>query len=346
VVVARWLSVAGVIGAVACNTYDPSLAGQDHDAHTAGTAGEGGSGGVPPGDDAHGGAAGVGGDNASGGGGTSTPPDANAGGGGSQEPPDGHTGSDGPPLVDAPKDTPVTLADAGPDVGVVVDVRAEPPPVRDATVTDTLVVGESMIDDMEDPDEAILSTDGRHGAWFVLNDGSDGGVQAPAMGAPFDMTAIPGGRGASMYAVHTSGHGFTTWSPLIGFWLNKLPSAFKQLYDASRYNAITFYARTSPSDASNFSAQVRVQFPDRDTDPDGQVCTADGSKGCSDHFGKTILLTSEWVKYTVRFSSLQQAGFGAQAASFDAAHLYGIQFQFALGSTFDCWIDDIAFAAL
>jgi hypothetical protein len=255
-------------------------------------------------------------------------------------------GTDAPPIVDASKDTVVTMSDAGPETGSVVDARTDVPALRDAPVVDTPTVGESLIDDMEDPDDAILAVEGRRGAWFVLNDGSDGGVQAPAMGMMFNMTAIPGGRGTSMYAAHTSGHGFTTWSPLIGFWLNKLPSQYKQLYDASRYNAITFWAKTSGADASSFSATVRVQFPDKDTDPDGQVCTADGSLGCSDHFGKTIVLTPDWVKYTIRFTSLQQAGFGAPAPSFDAAHAYGVEFQFQLGSTFDCWIDDIAFASL
>jgi hypothetical protein len=224
-------------------------------------------------------------------------------------------------------------------------VRSEPPSTRDVTIVDSPVGGDSLIDDMEDPDDAILVADGRRGAWFVLNDGTDGGVQVPAMGERFDMTAIPGGRNASTYAAHTSGQGFNAWSPLIGFWLNKQPSAFKQLYDASRYNAITFWARTTASDAAKFSASVRVQFPDRDTDPDGQVCTADGSLGCSDHYGRTIVLSTTWTKYTIRFNQLQQAGFGQPASGFDAAHLYGIEFQFALGSTFDCWIDDIAFTS-
>jgi hypothetical protein len=325
--VSRWFCVAGVLGAIACNAYDETLAGQGQDAHAPSTAtGTGGTGIAPPGDGARGGTGGVGGDGTSG---TDSP-----------------TASDAP-IADAPKDAPGTMVDAGHDVGTVLDAQAEPPPtMRDATVTDAPILVESMIDDMEDPDDAILMLDGRRGAWFVLNDGTDGGVQVPAMGTPFNMTSIPGGRGASTYAAHTSGQGFVSWSPLIGFWLRKSPSAFKQLYDASRYNAITFWAKTSRPDSARFSAFVRVQLPDKNTDPDGQVCTADGSLGCSDHFGKTIELMPDWVKYTIRFNTLTQAGFGNPAPSLDAAHVYGIEFQFTLGSSFDFWIDDIAFVSL
>jgi hypothetical protein len=340
VVVRWWFCVAGVLGAAACNTYDASTPGQDRDAYpSSSVGGSSGAGVIPATSVGSGGVV----DDASGGGGATG---WDSGSGGAAEPPDSQPGLDATPSFDAGKDAPVTMADTGPETGTVVDARSEPAPGRDVTVIDAPIPTESLIDDMEDADDAILAVDGRRGAWFVLNDGTPGGVQVPAMGTPFTMTAIPGGRGTSMYAVHTSGHGFTTWSALIGFWVNKLPSAYKQLYDASRWNAITFWAKTSGADASTFSAAVRVQFPDKDTDPDGQVCTADGSLGCSDHFGKTILLTTDWQKYTIRFSSLQQAGFGAPAPSFDAAHLYGVEFQFPLGSTFDCWIDDIAFASL
>jgi hypothetical protein len=343
---ARWLGIAALATAFACNAYDESLAGHERDAGTTTTltTASGGGAGVMPSTGSQGGAGGFVQDASGGGGGTTTSSDATTTEDVAARP-DSPSTTDAASNVDAPHDTPGPVVDSGTDVGQTVDVRSEPPPaVRDAKV-DAPAVGDSMIDDMEDPDDAILVTDGRRGAWFVLNDGSDGGVQVPAMGAPFDMTAIPGGRGASAYAAHTSGQGFTTWSPLVGFWLNKAPSAFKQLYDASRYNAITFWARTSASDAAKFSASVRVQFPDRDTDPDGQVCTADGSLGCSDHYGRNVVLTSDWVKYTIRFSQLQQAGFGQPAGGFDAAHMYGVEFQFALGSAFDCWIDDIAFAA-
>ena len=193
-----------------------------------------------------------------------------------------------------------------------------------------------MIDDMEDGDDSILPVHGRRGSWFILNDGTAGAQQAPT-GTPFTMSAIAGGRGASLYAARTSGQGFKSWSPLFGFWLNKLPAGLKQPYDASPYAGITFWAK------SDTSQLVRVQLPDKDTDPDGQVCVGAGTGGCSDHFGKTIVVTPQWVKYTVLFSQLSQAGWGRKAASFDPSTAYGIEFQFQLLAAFDCWIDDIAF---
>jgi hypothetical protein len=330
---ARCFYIASAIALAACNTYDPSLAsGPEHDATSSGGA-PGTSVGTPPSTSGSGGTGGATAGGSTGGAGTTS---------------DAQTGTPDVVTSDGMQSTPDTGAPdvvVPPSEGGPIDARSEPT-VDARPIVDAGPIVESMIDDMEDPDDAILVADGRRGAWFVLNDGTDGGVQSPATGALFTMTAIPGGRGASMYAAHTSGQGFTTWSALFGFWVNRRPAQLKQLYDAHAYNALTFWAKTSASDAAKFSPFVRVQLPDRNTDPDGQICTADGSAGCSDHFGKSITLANDWTKYTIRFNSLQQAGFGMVAPALDAAHLYGVEFQFPLGSTFDCWIDDIAFATV
>jgi hypothetical protein len=328
----RCLHIAAVALQVACNAYDPSLSsgGEHRDGEGGSSPGAAGGSIRPPNGASAGGAGGAGPND-----------DAARGGGGNGTVSDGSPGADVATVFDGP-------SDGGTGVGPG-DARSEGPPANDAPPigdTDGAIVTESMIDDMEDPDDAILVADLRRGAWFVLNDGTAGAVQTPAMGAVFTMTAIPGGRGTSTYAAHTAGQGFTVWSALFGFWLNRRPAQLKELYDASKYNAITFWARAGVSDAAGFSPSVRIQLPDRNTDPDGQICTADGSAGCSDHFGRNIVLTSDWVKYIIRFTSMQQAGFGFIAPNLDAAHLYGVEFQFPLGSAFDCWVDDIAFATV
>jgi hypothetical protein len=207
-----------------------------------------------------------------------------------------------------------------------------------ADAFDASTIAPGLIDDMEDNDSFILAHEGRQGFWFRGNDGTPDASQIP--GSPFTMTPIAGGRSSSVFAVRTSGYGFTSWMPLVGFWINQPSTGPKQVYDARRYLGITFWARHGTSDAATFSPAVRVVIPDRDTDPDGMVCIG---AGCHDHFGVNVTLTAQWVQYTILFSQIAQAGWGTQASGFDPANVYGIQFLFPVGSTFDCWIDDLAF---
>ena len=196
----------------------------------------------------------------------------------------------------------------------------------------------ALIDDMEDNDSFILPREGRQGVWFTVNDGTPGAMQTP--GTPFTMSAIPAGSGGSLYAARSSGHGFASWRPLIGFWFHQPATGPKQFYDVSRYRGITFMARFLASDAATVSTSVRVVMPDRDTDPDGMVCTGGG---CNDHFGMNIVLTPQWTSYTILFGTMTQEGWGTQVPQFDAVNAYGIEFEFPIQATFDCWFDDIAF---
>jgi hypothetical protein len=197
-------------------------------------------------------------------------------------------------------------------------------------------LGEELIDDMEDMDAEIRSVSGRTGAWFTLNDGTAGAAQTPT--GTFLMSAIPNGRGASMYAARTTGHGFKVWAPLFGFWLNKLPAGLKEPYDARKYAGITFWARSG----SATPLAVRMVIPTADTDPDGKTCV-DAGGGCSDHFGKNFVASSQWTKFVVRFAELAQAGWGHKVETFDARTVYGVEFQFGVGVEFDCWVDDVSF---
>jgi len=232
--------------------------------------------------------------------------------------------------VDAERDAPFDVDDPGDAPG-----DADAGAARDVVETGTPPTG--LIDDMEDNDSFILPREGRQGVWFTVNDGTPGAMQTP--GTPFTMSPISAGRGASLYAARSSGYGFASWRPLIGFWFYHPPTGPKQLYDVSRYRGITFMARFAASDAANVSTSVRVVIPDRDTDPDGMVCMGGG---CNDHFGANITLTPQWTSYTILFATMTQEGWGTQVGQFDAVNAYGIEFEFPLQATFDCWIDDIA----
>src|SRR6185437_15208657 len=75
------------------------------------------------------------------------------------------------------------------------------------------------------------------------------------------------------------------------------------IYDGSRYAGITFKAKVGPG-ASN---SVRFNVGDINTHPAGNLCTA-----CWNHFGKNMILTTEWKEYKVTFTSCARSPTGAR----------------------------------
>src|SRR5262249_39465772 len=154
----------------------------------------------------------------------------------------------------------------------------------------------------------------------------------PIAMSPFMPSAIPnGGRSGSMHAAHMSGKGFTTWGAGMGLDLNHPGGGTRASLDASKYKGVTFWAMAG----AGATTSLRVNFPDKDTDPSGGTC---GTK-CQDHFGAVLTLSSSWTQQTIQFSDLKQQGWGTAAASFDAKSAYGVEFMVPANTTFDLWID-------
>lgn len=203
----------------------------------------------------------------------------------------------------------------------------------------------SMIDDMEDMDGSILSAEGRQGAWYVYNDASPAGMQTPMVDpkgmTPFPMSATS--RGASKFAANTHGMGFTVWGAGFGFDLNNSGgmNPVKSPYDASAYKGIHFYAKIG----SGAIGAVRFNVGDVNTTPEGGKCTTGGMMPtCSDDFGQNLNLTTDWQDITIAFSDMKQVGWAMQKLpSIDTKSLYSVHFQAGTKTSFDIWIDDIAF---
>lgn len=199
----------------------------------------------------------------------------------------------------------------------------------------------ALIDDLESNTGLILAVSGRSGAWFTYNDGT--GTQSPIAGGKFLPTATTPARPSSTYAARTSGSAFTTWGAGMGFNLNDPPSGpnmgVRGVYDASGYKGFSFWARVGQG-----SATVRFNVPAKDTDLMGGVCMP--ATACSDYYGKTLPLTTEWVQYSVLFSDLHQQGWGMSIPTFDPKTLYAVQFKVDPNTSFDVWVDDIAFVEL
>ena len=198
---------------------------------------------------------------------------------------------------------------------------------------------QELIDDMEDMDGSILAKAGRIGAWYTYNDATATGMQKPTVMTPFTMTA--GGRDGAGYAANTVGGGFTVWGAGTGFNLHDPGDgnngSAKTPYDASAYTGIVFWAKAGASSTTS----LRVNVSDKNTDPAGGICAP--ADKCNDHFGKDINLTANWAMYTMKFDDLLQLGWGQSFAALDVAHLYAVQFQVGKATTFDVWLDDVAF---
>jgi hypothetical protein len=190
-----------------------------------------------------------------------------------------------------------------------------------------------IIDSLEDGDPVLCPSGGRAGIWFVTNDGS--GVQSPT--APGGIpTLLSPARGASQYAAHTSGSGFTGYGAILGLILREGPS-HPLYYDASGYAGIRFHARGTGS------ARVGITTGRTKPAPEG-YCV---DPACYRPFQATISLTSTWVPFLLRFDSLRSGTTATNGAGYmtagDQREILTIEFLANPGTTFEYFIDDIGF---
>jgi hypothetical protein len=223
--------------------------------------------------------------------------------------------------------------------GREASVEGTPDAPSEASSGDTYV----LIDDMQTGGgKIVIGT----GAWFAVNDGTDGGVEIPGTKATFSDTLLSPPRtvpeflrsftgNPSTLGVRASGSGFKYYAGL-GLNFEKPRAAFP----VNDYDGIVFWGRLG-GDAGSIS--VGVLFPDTNTDPQGGVCTH-----CFDDLSMNVTFTTTWQEFKVPFASLKQSGFGSpKETTLASAGIYAIQFQASTidpaGQAFDLWIDDIYF---
>jgi endoglucanase len=179
-----------------------------------------------------------------------------------------------------------------------------------------------MIDDFEDGDLAILSREGREGAWFSFDDGS-GGTRT-------DPEVVAAERSGSKNAVCIQGSDFTRWGGGFGFALSGEDNA-RRSYDASAYTGVSFWARGS-------STQFRFMLVDKYSDPAASLCS-----GCNDHFNFRFTPSSEWQQFTFAWNEARQNAFGDPQPRVCPSALYALQAQWPSNQSFELCLDDIAF---
>lgn len=186
-----------------------------------------------------------------------------------------------------------------------------------------------LIDDFEDGDAAGDVTADRNPTWFLFKDTTAAGVLLPE---EFEGAAIPEAdaeaRPDSSFGVFISTTGFTSWGSGVGVdFVNP-----KDVYDASAYAGIRFYAK-----ATTTFKTVRVNVSQVLTDASQDACDE-----CDDHFGVTLPLTEEWKEYKLLFADLKREGWGDPVDKLHLDELLGVMFLVKANKSVDFWIDDIS----
>ena len=135
-------------------------------------------------------------------------------------------------------------------------------------------------------------------------------------------------------------------------------------FDISRYKAITFWGMTTTPDPATHSMQVKVQFPDTDTDPRGQICNGGGgnTSKCYNSYAAYLSFTTSWQLFTVLLdpgkNGVPPTGgiaidttWGYQQAQWLPTQVYGINWQAQrnIGPNdgpplnTEIWVDDVYF---
>jgi hypothetical protein len=197
----------------------------------------------------------------------------------------------------------------------------------------------ALLDDMEDGDGLVTQTAGRNGSWWLSTDMTSGTTTPPANQA-VPPERITGGRCSSKLAIRVTGEGFTDWGAVLSAGMAYTTEA--QSVDLSAYQGVKFWARVGEVNNAN----IRVQFQDVNTMPEGHICdiTSGTPEACYNGFGTALApLDTQWRLYQIRFATLTQRDFGHRADALDIAHIYGLEWNIDANSVFDLWIDDVWF---
>ena len=187
-----------------------------------------------------------------------------------------------------------------------------------------------LIDDFEDGDTTPCAMSNWVSAWWMVDDGT--GTKTPTTNAelPAARTVT---RAGSLKGLHVQGSGFSVWGLAIGMTFNNPDNTVPHIVDLSTHTGVTFWLRGS--------GYVRFQLATSDTQTvaNGGTCIV----GCDVNFETSpISLGSTWIRQQVIFSSLYNSQFSRDASTSDLKRAMTFMFVTAT-STFDVWIDDIAF---
>ncbi len=135
-------------------------------------------------------------------------------------------------------------------------------------------------------------------------------------------------------------------------------------FDISQYKGITFWGKTTTPDDTG-SLQVKVQFPDTDTDPRGEVCNGGSGNNtkCYNSYAAFVNFTTSWQQFIVLLDPGDggvdgppdggiaiDPTWGYQNAQWIPTQVYGVNWQGQKNTdpdagpvSVDIWVDDVYF---
>ena len=226
----------------------------------------------------------------------------------------------------APAPEPASASGAAPAPAAAVPAAAAP---LKRCENGTRAADDGSIDDFEDGNNLSLEQAGRGGYWYTTADTAGSSIAPQGDFKPSD-----GGAGGSKLAGRVSGKTApeqAAWGAVFGVGLRR----DNQLYDASKYAGVSFWAKVGAKSGKTF----RFKVSDVNTHPAGKVC----SDGCWNHFGSELTLSTEWKEYTIAFSDLKQEEYwgNPRPPSVTANQLVSLDWTVPRGQEFDLWIDDV-----
>lgn len=191
-----------------------------------------------------------------------------------------------------------------------------------------------QIDDFEDNNNQNLVVDNRGGYWYTFVDKVGSTVWPEAGEAGGTFTPSEGGY-SSKYGAEVKGKIGTAAIVFGALGMNFQDP--KAMYDASKYEGVTFFAKRGPGS----TGKVRLKVPDGNTDPEGGVCSE-----CFNDFGEDLNLSEQWQRFVFPFRDMKQMeGWGApRKAHIDPTKIFGMQWQVnTQGADYDIFVDNVGF---
>ncbi|HEX6766339.1 MAG TPA: hypothetical protein VF103_12695 [Polyangiaceae bacterium] len=186
---------------------------------------------------------------------------------------------------------------------------------------------EPLLDDFEDGNARLFIAEGRAGTWRT--NAPPGTKLSPPPGALAFPIAIPQGRGDSKKALRLTAQRFKEGAASLVADL----APPRGCYDASVYAGVSFFAR------GRARIGFRVTMIDAMEKRWGGLCEA----RCYDSHAKWLDSGADFRRYEIRWSELEQAGWGT-AVPFDPRRILNVDFSVdAADSPFEVWIDDVRF---
>jgi hypothetical protein len=227
-----------------------------------------------------------------------------------------------PPPASAAVAAPAPAAPAAPVA------PAAPAPLK-RCANGTVAAADGLIDDFEDGNNQSAEQAGRSGYWFTAVDTAGSSIAPQG-----ELKPSNGGANGSKLAGHVSGKTApeqAAWGAVFGVGLLR----DNQLYDASKYAGVSFWAKVGGKSGKSF----RFKVSDVNTHPAGKVCT----DGCWNHFGSELTLSTEWKEYTIPFTDLKQEEYwgSPRPATVTSNQLVSLDWTVLRGQEFDLWLDDI-----